>query len=128
LKHLDEWNEKRRESARLYDQLLKESEAVCPIEKDYAKHIYYLYVIRSRKRDRLQTFLEKKGIATLIHYPIPIHLQKAYEDSGIKRGALPTTEKIAEEILSLPIYPELKKDQVEEVAGSIKEFFNRQRT
>lgn len=122
LKHLDEWNEKRRGHAKLYNQLLQKSKAVCPVEKDYAKHIYYLYVIRSRKRDRLQTFLEKRGIATLIHYPIPIHLQRAYEDSGIKRGSLPTTEKIAEEILSIPIYPELKRDQVEEVADSIKEF------
>jgi dTDP-4-amino-4,6-dideoxygalactose transaminase len=127
LKHLDEWNEKRREYARLYNQLLQETEAICPIEKDYARHVYYLYVIRSRKRDKLQSFLEAKGITTLIHYPIPIHLQKAYEDLGIKRGALPKTEKVADEILSLPIYPELKKNQIEEVTDSIKEFFRRMR-
>lgn len=123
LKHLDEWNEKRREKAKLYNELLQGADVICPKQKDYAEHVYHLYVIRSRKRDELQRFLDARGIIALIHYPIPVHSQKAYEDLGVHRGALPITEKIANEILSLPIFPELRKDQIEEVVDSIKLFF-----
>jgi dTDP-4-amino-4,6-dideoxygalactose transaminase len=122
LKHLDEWNENRRRNARLYDELLQGTNVICPKEKDYARHVYHLYVIRSKKRDQLQRFLEAKGITTLIHYPIPVHLQKAYEDLGVCSGALPVTENLADEILSLPIFPELEKPQIEEVTGSIRTF------
>jgi len=123
LKHLGERNQKRRENARLYDELLQGTDVITPTEKDYAKHAYHLYVIRSQRRNELQRFLEAREIATLIHYPIPVHLQKAYEDLGVHRGALPITEKTANEILSLPIYPELNKDQIEKVVDSIKSFF-----
>jgi dTDP-4-amino-4,6-dideoxygalactose transaminase len=128
LKYLDKWNEKRRENAKLYNELLQGADVICPTEKSYAKHVYYLYVIRSKKRDELKRFLETKGITTLIHYPIPVHLQKAYEDLGIPKGTLPITEKIADEILSLPIYPELKKEQIEKVAGSIRLFLEQKRS
>lgn len=123
LRHLDEWNEKRRENAKLYNELLEGSNVLCPTEKGYAKHVYHLYVIRSRKRDELQRSLKAKGIITLIHFPIPVHLQRAYEDLGAHRGALPVTERIADEILSVPIFAELRKDQIEEVVVSIKAFF-----
>jgi dTDP-4-amino-4,6-dideoxygalactose transaminase len=123
LKHLGEKNQKRRENAMLYDELLQGTNVITPTEKDYAKHAYHLYVIRSQRRNELQRFLEAREIATLIHYPIPVHLQKAYEDLGVHRGALPITEKTANEILSLPIYPELNKDQIEKVVDSIKSFF-----
>ena len=125
LKHLDRWTEQRRENAKLYGELLQKVDVFCPKEKDYAKHVYHLYVIRSQKRDELQRFLQDRDIITLIHYPIPVHLQKAYADLGINRGALPVTEKTASTILSLPIYPELRKDQVEEIVDLIELFFKR---
>ena len=122
LRHLDDWNTKRREHAKLYTAMLQETRIVCPVEKEYAKHVYHLYVVRSKKRDKLQRFLEKKNVTTLIHYPVPVHLQKAYEDLGWKQGTLPRTEEAADEILSLPIYPELKKKQIEQVTDSIRTF------
>ncbi len=126
LKHLDEWNEKRRSGAATYKKFLGDvDEVVCPIEKKFAKHVYHLFVVRTRKRDELQSFLRSRDIISLIHFPIPIHLQKSYEDLGISKGMLPVTERVAEEILSLPIYPELKKEQIEEVAESIKLFHNK---
>ncbi len=85
---------------------------VKPIEKDYAYHIYHLYVIRCQRREELQKYLLENGIQTLIHYPVPVHLQQAYQDLNIKPGALPITEKYATEILSLPMYPELKDEDV----------------
>jgi len=120
LKHLDDWNNKRREAARLYDRLLKSASVVIPIEKKYAKHVYHLYVIRCKERDRLQQRLLAKGIQTQIHYPIPVHKQKAYTDLGI-RTQLPITETICNEILSLPIYPELKNAEVEYLTNTIRE-------
>jgi dTDP-4-amino-4,6-dideoxygalactose transaminase len=124
LRHLDDWNKRRREHAKLYTAMLQETDVVCPMEKDYAKHVYHLYVVRSRKRDQLQRYLEKRYVTTLIHYPIPVHLQKAYEDLGWKQGILPRTEQAADEILSLPIYPELTKEQIERVTDSVRTFFS----
>jgi dTDP-4-amino-4,6-dideoxygalactose transaminase len=125
LKHLDDWNEKRRKHAKLYARMLQETDIVCPLEKDYAKHVYHLYVVRSKKRDRLQLFLEKRNVTTLIHYPVPVHLQKAYQDLGLARGTLPITEQAADEILSLPIYPELTEEQIERVTDSVRMFFSK---
>jgi dTDP-4-amino-4,6-dideoxygalactose transaminase len=119
LKHLDEWNEKRRGIARLYDRLLKGAGVVTPVEKRYAKHVYHLYVIRSKERDRLQKHLLEKGIQTQIHYPIPVHRQKAYLELG-HTAKLPITEKICNEILSLPMYPFLRKDQIQAIADGVK--------
>jgi len=120
LRHLDEWNEIRRAKARLYSSLLKE--VVCPYEAEYARHVYHLYVVRSRRRDDLQRFLAEQGIGTLIHYPVPVHLQDAYRDLGVPRGALPATERAAEEILSLPLYPELPDEMIAEVAEAVNRF------
>lgn len=120
LKYLDDWNEKRRKIASWYNELLSTTNVVCPKEKEYAKHNYHLYVIRSEKRDKIHDFLAAKGITSLIHYPIPIHLQKPYAYLGILLGALPNTEKASNEILSLPIFPELRYNQIEEVVNSIK--------
>ncbi len=120
LRDLNRWNEARRAKARLYDSLL--GEVVLPLEADYARHVYHLYVIRCRRRDELQRFLADRGIGTLIHYPVPVHLQEAYRDLGLSRGALPVTERCAEEILSLPLYPELPDAQIVEVAEAINQF------
>jgi dTDP-4-amino-4,6-dideoxygalactose transaminase len=122
LKYLEKWNEQRRKNAKLYNTFLKGTKIICPSEKSYAKHIYYLYVIRSNNRDELQLFLEKQKITTLIHYPIPVHLQKSYEDLGVINGTLPVTEKLANEILSIPIYPELESEQIGQITDCIKMF------
>jgi dTDP-4-amino-4,6-dideoxygalactose transaminase len=119
LHHLDEWNERRREVAGLYDELLKDSGVATPVEKEYAKHVYHLYVIRHKNRETLQKRLLERGIQTIIHYPIPVHLQRAYESLGYGKGDFPVTEECANEVLSLPIFPELKNEEVEYVAQSL---------
>ena len=120
LKYLDQWNKKRREIAKFYNETLKGF--VLPAEKPYAKHVYHLYVIRSKKRDKLKEFLKNNGIGTEIHYPIPMHLQPAYQDLNIKEGALPITEKFSKEILSIPIYPELKEEELHTIASLMNKF------
>lgn len=124
LRHLHEWNEKRREHACYYSDLLAEADGVMiPSEPAWARAVYHLYVIRTQRRDELQRHLANSNISTGIHYPIPIHLQNAYSHLGYKKGDFPVSEKLAREILSLPMYPELTYDQQKAVAGKIKEFF-----
>jgi dTDP-4-amino-4,6-dideoxygalactose transaminase len=119
LPHLDEWNERRRQHAARYDELL----ADLPIERpeliSTGQHIYHQYVIRTRERDRVQAALAERGIGTGVHYPIPVHLQPASADFGYRRGDLPVTEKLSEEILSLPMYPELTEEQIAYVAEGL---------
>ncbi|NWG04145.1 MAG: DegT/DnrJ/EryC1/StrS family aminotransferase [Syntrophaceae bacterium] len=122
LKHLDQWNEERRKKAKIYTERLTSLGIVCPSEKAGALPVYHLYVIRTEKRDALQMFLKAKGIETLVHYPIPIHLQNAYKGLGYRKGDLPVTEQCASEILSLPLFPELKEDEIERVVESIRSF------
>lgn len=121
LKKLEGWNEKRREIASLYKELLKSSDIVLPIEKEYAKHVYHLYVIRHKNRNKLQEYLLENGVQTQIHYPVPVHKQKAYLKLEIY-AHLPITEKICQEILSLPIHPWLSLLEIEKIAGLIKSF------
>ncbi len=122
LRHLDKWNERRRNNANLYDHFLHNMDIATPFEAPYAWHVYHLYVIRSVERDKLQSWLRFNGISTGIHYPIPIHLQQAYKDLGYQQGDFPVTEKYAGEILSLPMFPELTEKQIEFVCNKIKEF------
>ena len=122
IKYLDEWTEKRRKNAEYYNKLLKDLDLILPYEADYAKHVYHIYAIRTKNRDRLRDFLGKNGISAGIHYPIPVHLQKAYFFMGIKKGAFPISEKIADEILSLPMYPELSEGQMEHISGNMHNF------
>lgn len=121
LKRLDNWNEVRRKHAKLYNELL-EDRIIVPIEKENSKHAYYLYVIRNQYRDKLREWLKVKGISTDIHYPTPIHLQKAYADLGLENGSLPVTEEYASQILSLPMYPELKEEEILQVVDAINGF------
>ncbi len=123
LRYLDRWNEQRRGKALIYKRKVEGSGVICPIEKEGARHVYHLFVIRSKKRNGLQTFLKGKGIDTLIHYPIPIHLQKAFVELGYQRGDLPVTERYAQEILSLPFFPELSEGEINEVGDQVKNFF-----
>ncbi|MGQ9647382.1 MAG: DegT/DnrJ/EryC1/StrS family aminotransferase [Thermodesulfobacteriota bacterium] len=123
LKYLEQWNEDRRRKASIYTKLLESAEIVCPIEREPVRHVYHLYVIRTKKRDSLQAFLKEHGVGTLIHYPTPIHLQNAYKKLGYHKGDLPVTEKCAEEVLSLPFYPELTTEEMKQVQEQIKTFF-----
>lgn len=121
LKKLDEWNESRRRNAKLYNEMLADS-VVVPIERENSKHVYHLYIIRVKHRDEMRKWLKDRGISTDIHYPTPIHLQKAYTDLGLRKGSLPITERYADEILSIPIYPELTEDEILQVANAINSF------
>jgi len=118
LKHLDKWNEKRRVIAKVYNELLKGTEIVAPVERECTKHVYHLYVIRCKDRDMLQQRLLENGIQTQIHYPIPVHKQKAYFDLGYD-VQLPVTEKVCGEVLSLPMYPFISNDEVSLIVETI---------
>lgn len=120
LKHLDEYIKKRRKKAKLYNELIKNPKIIIPIEKEYAKHAYHLYVVRANKRDKLKTYLKNKGIQTLIHYPIPLHMQHAFKE--LKQYNLPITEDYSNKILSMPIYPELEDEDIEQIAEKINSF------
>lgn len=128
LERIDAWNAARRQRAQQYNQLLRDSPVVLPVVADFAEPVYHLYVIRVQDRDGLQAHLNEKGISTVIHYPIPIHLQPAYRDLGYARGDFPITEGYADQILSLPMYPELTSDAIEYVAYAIKEYVAAPRT
>ena len=119
LRYLDKWNAKRREIANNYRNLL-ENIVEIPIEREYGKHVYHLYVVRHKNRDELKEFLKNAEIGTAIHYPIPCHLQPAYSYLGHKEGDFPIAEKYAKEILSLPIFPELKNSEVERIGEVIR--------
>ncbi len=126
LKYLEQDNKKRQEIAKIYlENLSGVGDLILPVTKPENTHVYHQFVIRTRHRDALRNFLAKCGIGTLIHYPIPPHLQKAYESLGYKQGDFPITEEIADTILSLPIYPTLEEWQIELVVESIKAFFKR---
>jgi len=122
LRYLDRWNEQRRKWAALYDRLLADSEVVLPKERPYGRHVYHLYVIRvkGRNRDAVKARLAEAGIETQIHYPTPAHLQPAYADLGYAKGSFPITEGYSEEILSLPLYPELREEEIMTVAQELK--------
>jgi dTDP-4-amino-4,6-dideoxygalactose transaminase len=121
LKHLDAWNAARRERAAIYSELLPNQRVMSPIEMPYGEHVFHLYVVHSAVRDYLAAFLKEREIGTAIQYPTPIHLQPAYPTLGVA-GAFPVAEKLAREILSLPLYPELPLSDVRTVADAIREF------
>ena len=120
LSRLDEWNEKRRRLAELYKELLEHTDVVLPFERTYAKHAYHLFVIRLAERDKCQRLLQKRGIQTQIHYPIPVHKQKAYTEFESAKD-LSVTEMICSEILSLPLYPSLTDEEVTYIGGATKD-------
>ena len=123
LRHLAKWNESRRNLAHRYHQLfgkLKDSVQV-PMEASWTKGVYHLYVVRVQDREALQAQLTEAGIGTGIHYPIPLHQQKAYEHLGYKSGDFPVTERVAREIVSLPMFPQLSHTQQEEVVRAVQD-------
>jgi len=115
LRHLPQWTAARRHHAETYNQLLTGANITTPVEEPYARHVYHVYAIRARHRDRLQAAFQEQGIQSGIHYPIPVHLQKAYAGSGFGEGDLPVTEQAAREQLSLPMFAELTEAQIQEV-------------
>lgn len=119
LKHLDTWNERRRMIADTYNAQLKNSHLTLPQVPEWAEPVWHLYVVRSRQRETLQQTLTASGIGHLIHYPIPPHLQKAYQKLGLKQGSLPVAEQYANEVLSLPMGPQLAKQDLTQVLGCI---------
>lgn len=121
MKRIDTYNAKRRKNAALYTSMLKDA-IKCPVEKEGALHVYHQYTIQSSSRDRIQQRLKDAGISSVVYYPIPLHLQKAMEYLGYKEGDLPIAEKAANEVLSLPIYPELAENDIKEACKVILDF------
>jgi dTDP-4-amino-4,6-dideoxygalactose transaminase len=124
LRHLAKWNESRRAHAHRYHELLAEAKdaVVIPAEASWTKGVYHLYVVRVQDREALQAALAEAGIGTGIHYPIPLHLQKAYENLNFKKGDFPVTERVAAEIVSLPMFPQMTNEQVNEISKRVREF------
>jgi dTDP-4-amino-4,6-dideoxygalactose transaminase len=122
LHYLDQWLESRRKLAGMYNKLLVDSNVVTPVEPADCQHVYHLYVICSQNRDALASYLKERGIGTAIHYPAPVHLQPFYSGAGYSKGQFPVAEKLSQEILSLPMFPELTIEQVEMVAAEITGF------
>jgi dTDP-4-amino-4,6-dideoxygalactose transaminase len=123
LKHLDARTRERRRVAHRYHELLAPTPLQLPHEADYAESARHLYVVRHPQRDELKKHLEANHIGCALHYPLPLHLQKAYAHLKYKQGDFPVAEKAARECLSLPIYPELSDAQIQRVASVINEFF-----
>ena len=123
LRLLPEWNRQRRQKALRYNELLHEvEETVIPYEPTWSRAVYHLYVIRSRRRDELRKHLEAEQIGTGLHYPLPLHLQNAYRFLGFKQGDFANAERVASQILSLPMYPQLPFNQLEAVGQKISRF------
>jgi dTDP-4-amino-4,6-dideoxygalactose transaminase len=122
LRHLERANLLRREHALQYNQAFAGiDEIATPFEASYARHVYHVYAIRVQERDEIRRRLEEKGIGSAVHYPIPIHLQEACRNLGYTAGAFPVAESLAEEFLSLPMFPELTEEQIEYVAHCVSE-------
>jgi len=125
LRRLDEWSAKRRANAAKYDLLLAGCpQVVTPVVREYNVSIFNQYVIRAPNRNKLQAHLKDAGIGTAIYYPLSLHEQECFQPLGYKRGDMPNSEKAADETLALPIYPELTDQQIEYVAGKVKEFLS----
>jgi dTDP-4-amino-4,6-dideoxygalactose transaminase len=125
LKHLEKWNNSRRESAKLLTEGLKEV-VKTPNESPNSKHVYHLYVIQTKnkeEREELISHLNKNEIGNGLHYPIPLHLQKAFSQLNYKKGDFPVTEDFSERILSLPMFPDMKREEIQEVIGVVRDFY-----
>lgn len=127
LKYLDEYTEKRARAAKMYDELLEDVPGIIlPYRDPRSTHVFNQYSIKvkNNKRDQLRTFLKENGVPSMVYYPKPLHLQNAYATYGYKKGDLPVSETLSEEIMSLPMHPELEKDHIEFVVSQIKDFLH----
>jgi dTDP-4-amino-4,6-dideoxygalactose transaminase len=126
LKRLDEWNERRRALAEEYAAALEAIDEVRPVSmRPENRSSFHLYVIRTKRREPLQAYLRERGIATGIHYPIPLHLQPCYRRLGLPAGSFPHAEQSCSEVLSLPMFPEMDESQVRHVAAAVELFVQR---
>ena len=122
LRHLEKWNERRREIARRYTDELRHLPLQTPVTADSNSHVFHVFAVLTDKRDALQKFLADRGVPTIIYYPQPLHLQKVYRDLGFEKGDFPVAESVAEKILPLPMYPELTDAAVDHVISIIRQF------
>ncbi|HWB53885.1 MAG TPA: DegT/DnrJ/EryC1/StrS family aminotransferase, partial [Tepidisphaeraceae bacterium] len=120
LKHLESWHQGRRRNASIYDQALAGSSVITPKIDEGNWSIYNQYVVRVKNRDQVKKQLEERGISTAIYYPLPLHLQPCFASLGHKKGDYPESERACDEVLALPVYPELNKEQVMYVAESLR--------
>jgi dTDP-4-amino-4,6-dideoxygalactose transaminase len=127
LRHLNEWNKKRDELAAVYARSLQGLPVVLPVNPDYGRRVYHLYVIHLENRDALFQHLRKREIFAEIHYPVPLHLQESFQYLGIKEGSLPISESSAKRVLTLPLYPQLKVDDIQQVVSSLHEYFTKEK-
>lgn len=126
LRHLDKWNRMRNENANKYAKFLSHLEnVITPFNPGFPNHVFHLYAIRCPKRDQLKKWLFDKDISTGIHYPIPVHLQESYTAFDYKKGTFPLTEKYSDELLSLPMFPELEEGEIAYVCSSVEEFYKK---
>lgn len=125
LKFIDQWDNMRIKHAEQFNKLFSDCNFITPYTESYNKHVYHLYAILIDNREECQKFLKKRGIASAVHYPIPVHLQKSFEYLGYSHDDLPVSHEISEKILSLPMFPELKEEEIQYVAKTVKEFLDR---
>ncbi len=126
LRYLEKWTEERRKNARFYKELLSDVEEITlPYEAQDNHHVYHQFTIRAKERDELRRYLLSEGIQTMVYYPCPLHLQPAFSYLGYKEGDFPQAEKAAKEVISLPVYPGLKEEQILRVANAIRRFYKR---
>lgn len=124
LKYVEKWNERRRQNAAIYDRIFADSAVKGPKIDTNNVSTYHQYTVRVPKRNQLQKYLAEKGVSTAVFYPKPLHLQDCFSELGYKKGDLPVAERLCGEVLSLPIYPELKQEQVEYVANTVLRFYS----
>jgi dTDP-4-amino-4,6-dideoxygalactose transaminase len=125
LKHLNVWNDARRKNAKIYNNgLTHHRDVIQPYEADYGRHVYHVYAVRIKNRDRLIALLAEKGIACGIHYPVPVHLQNAYASQFFENNRFPVAERCSREFVSLPMYPELSEDQINYITNLMHQFID----
>ena len=120
LKSLDKWNNLRCEHVQFYNESLKYTEFITPFKEEYVKHVYHMYILQSERRADVVSYLRDKGIATGIYYPVPLHLQKVYEELGYKLGDMPNSEHLSERTFAIPVYPELEYEQKKYIVDMLK--------
>lgn len=120
LPYIDEWNAKRREIAKIYDESLKDTDLVTPFVDENNVPVYHMYILQSEEREAILGKLKENGVATGVYYPVPLHLQKVYKNLGYKEGDMPVAEYLSHRTFAIPVYPELTKEQVDYVIDSIK--------
>lgn len=121
LKYIDKWNDARREKAKLYNELFADSNVVSPVELEHLKHVYHLYVVRVPNRADVEPVLKEEQIGCGVYYPVPLHLQDVYKGLGYREGDLPVSEAASYETLAIPLYPEIKEEDMRTVAGMIRQ-------